>query len=69
MADTAPDKAELARRFAAETDAIALRGAVPDCAERLEAFHAWFDAECARMQEMDAALAADLAQAAETAGR
>ncbi len=42
-------KAEIARRFTEEIDAIASRRAAPDCAERLRVFHAWFDAECARI--------------------
>ena len=69
MTDMTPDKAQLARRFAEETDAIALRGAAPDCAEQLEAFHVWFDAECARRQEADAALAVDPARDTEAARR
>ncbi len=69
MADVTADTVELARRFAEETDAIALRGAAPDCAEQLAAFHDWFDAECARLREADATLAADLSQKVETSRR
>ena len=54
MTDIAPDKAELARRFAEETDAIARRGAAPDCAERMAAINVAFDAECARLRAEEA---------------
>ena len=57
MTDAYTTKAELARRFAEETDAIALGGAAPDCAEQLAAFHNWFDAECARLHDGQASLA------------
>ena len=69
MADASPDKAEFARRFAAECDAIALRGAAPDCAEQLEALHARFDAECARRIEAEFSTVADPAREAEAARR
>jgi hypothetical protein len=65
MADLKLDEVELVRRFAEETDAIATRGAAPDCAEQLAAFHAWFDAECLQLQEQDAEPGTDLARDAE----
>lgn len=50
----ADDEVERVRRFAAECDAIALRGAAADCAERLAAINATFDVEHARREADEA---------------